>query len=484
MKKLNSTTTYFSSVFLLLFCLSLNAQVGIGNLDPKTQLDVDGALSLREGTALALNNGLNSNLNLGTTPYSSYRITGPTADFSIRSITPVTNADGQIVTLINTTTQDLTIVNDSGSVTSRIYNPGGVDILITGQYSTVTLQYNTSVDKWFLISFQNGNLISDDWTTSGNAGTTAGTNFLGTTDGNALSFFTNNTEKLRISIGGHFRSFTDGTTTLPMFSWDTDRDTGFYRIGADILGFTTGGSESIRISTTESVVNDDSDDYNFRVESNGVDDMLFVDGGQNAVGIATDTPQTALHVAGASNIVRVESLNSTNNANNNGLTPSIVKANANGDLILTNDNPIDAVTLATDYSLTGTGAFSDVPAMSLTFVARKSTVMVTLTGSGDANAQLAAGIGDFLVYNVTTSSIFAGTHQNLTTFDDVFGVLGSAWNIGFSKPLTGLTVGNTYTLKVQAFFDPILTYTGSPAALVINSATEPFHHHLTLSVAQ
>jgi hypothetical protein len=148
------------------------------------------------------------------------------------------------------------------------------------------------------------------------------------------------------------------------------------------------------------------------------------------------------------------------------------------------EKSIDSVTLTTDYSLVGTGSFSDVPGMSLTFVARKSTVLVTLSGSGDANGQVAAGIGDFLIYNVTSSNNFGGTHQNLTVFDDVFGVLGSAWNIDFSKPLTGLTVGNTYTLKIQAFFDPILSYMGAPAALEINSSTESFHHHLTLSVAQ
>lgn len=148
------------------------------------------------------------------------------------------------------------------------------------------------------------------------------------------------------------------------------------------------------------------------------------------------------------------------------------------------EKSIDSVTLTTDYSLVGTGSFSDVPGMSLTFVARKSTVLVTLSGSGDANSQVAAGVGDFLVYNVTSSNNFAGTHQNLTTWDDVYGVLGSAWNMEFSKPLTGLTVGNTYTLKVKAFFDPILSYGGPPAALEINSSTESFHHHLTLSVAQ
>jgi hypothetical protein len=38
------------------------------------------------------------------------------------------------------------------------------------------------------------------------------------------------------------------------------------------------------------VVNDGSIDMNFRVESNGKDDMLFVDGGENRIGIGTSSP--------------------------------------------------------------------------------------------------------------------------------------------------------------------------------------------------
>jgi len=145
--------------------------------------------------------------------------------------------------------------------------------------------------------------------------------------------------------------------------------------------------------------------------------------------------------------------------------------------------PIDSVTLAADYSL-GVGAFSDVPAMSLTFVARKTSVLVSLTGSGDSSAQVAAAIGDFRVYNVTAATSFGGTHEKLTTYDNFFGVVSAAWSIAFTKPLTGLTVGNTYTLKVQALMDPILSFVGPPPVLQIFPVTLSSDHHLTLSVMQ
>lgn len=56
----------------------------------------------------------------------------------------------------------------------------------------------------------NGNASVTGWGTSGNSGTTAGTNFLGTTDAVALSFKTNNTERLRVLSDGKVGM---GTTT-------------------------------------------------------------------------------------------------------------------------------------------------------------------------------------------------------------------------------------------------------------------------------
>ena len=45
-------------------------------------------------------------------------------------------------------------------------------------------------------------------------------------------------------------------------------------------------------------INDDSADYDFRVESNGNANMLFVDGGNNLVGIGTASPGNILDVTG------------------------------------------------------------------------------------------------------------------------------------------------------------------------------------------
>ena len=47
------------------------------------------------------------------------------------------------------------------------------------------------------------------------------------------------------------------------------------------------------------VFNEGSNDADFRVESNGNENMLFVDGGNNKVGIGTAAPLTTLHISGS-----------------------------------------------------------------------------------------------------------------------------------------------------------------------------------------
>ena len=76
----------------------------------------------------------------------------------------------------------------------------------------------------------------------------------------------------------------------------------FNIITLDNLAGSAGEHERLTISGTESVFNEDSADIDFRVESNGNANMLFVDGGNDAVGIGTSSPSNALHVnSGASN---------------------------------------------------------------------------------------------------------------------------------------------------------------------------------------
>ena len=57
-------------------------------------------------------------------------------------------------------------------------------------------------------------------------------------------------------------------------------------------------NNALTLGPTETVFNDDSVDIDFRVESNGNANMLYVDGGNDRVGIGTSNPTEALEVTG------------------------------------------------------------------------------------------------------------------------------------------------------------------------------------------
>ena len=64
------------------------------------------------------------------------------------------------------------------------------------------------------------------------------------------------------------------------------------RFGTNQIIFDAGSTtlEKMRITSTGVVINEDAQDYDFRVESNGNTNILFVDGGNNRIGIGTGSP--------------------------------------------------------------------------------------------------------------------------------------------------------------------------------------------------
>ena len=94
---------------------NMGVKLNVGE-SANTTLDVNGAVSFREGTALTLINGVNNDINL-VTDYSFYRIAGPTAAFSITGFSNGKN--GRLLTVVNTTTQTMTVSSATGSVAAR-----------------------------------------------------------------------------------------------------------------------------------------------------------------------------------------------------------------------------------------------------------------------------------------------------------------------------------------------------------------------------
>ncbi len=96
---------------------------------------------------------------------------------------------------------------------------------------------------------------SSNWSVTGNSGTTAGTNFIGTTDAVDFRIKTNGTDRWNISNAnsGQLQSYSLGTAALPAYSFQGDPNTGILSPGADQLGFATNGVARFRIPAADQV---------------------------------------------------------------------------------------------------------------------------------------------------------------------------------------------------------------------------------------
>ena len=243
-------------ILLLAFQISLDAQnMGIKlpvSTSPNTTLDVNGSSAFREGSAMVLTNGVNTDVALGD--FSFFRITGPTTAYSITGFT--NGKDGRVLTLINATSQILTLTYQATSLAANQINTGGSNINLPAN-GVATLIYNTTLAKWVVT---NGFGITNNWALTGNGGTTAGTHFVGTTDAQALVFKTNNTEAMRLLTSGNVGI----NTPTPQNKLDV---AGGVVIGATYAGASTaptngllveghaGMGSTLKIGTTPSTIN-------------------------------------------------------------------------------------------------------------------------------------------------------------------------------------------------------------------------------------
>ncbi len=93
----------------------------------------------------------------------------------------------------------VTLTSDLNSPSPVTSPATGLLVFNTGANQTVGL-YFWDGSKWNL--FNAGSASTDYWNLSGNAGTSPGTNFLGTTDNQDLAVYTNNAERMRVMADG------------------------------------------------------------------------------------------------------------------------------------------------------------------------------------------------------------------------------------------------------------------------------------------
>jgi hypothetical protein len=189
---------------LFLFTLVSNGQVGIATTNPLSTFEVNGSFGQKVNT-IAASTILDDTYGIIVCNNGSTPITVTLPD--------VTVCTGRVYTLkrIASSTANVTILGSIDGVTNLVLAKGG---------ETVTLFSNGS--EWKTISNYNSS-SSSDWNLNGNAGTTAGTNFVGTIDAKDLVLKTNNVSRVDITsagvttIGGatdHTKFEADGTIVL------------------------------------------------------------------------------------------------------------------------------------------------------------------------------------------------------------------------------------------------------------------------------
>ncbi len=182
----------------------------------------------------------------------------------------------------------------------------------------------------------------------------------------------------------------NGGVHIPGFITHVGDDNTFFGFPAgDQFRLETAGLERMSVNGGGTTFNEDGEDLDFRVESNAQTSMLFVDGGNNKVGVGTSSPNTDLEVrVGTTSAIRVSGGSNTNYKTEIGydLTNGpYIKAGSSGiqSLQFYVDNTSLALTLAANDVATFT---SDVNATNFnsTSDATLKTNVETLTGSLDA----------------------------------------------------------------------------------------------------
>ncbi|MDB5229166.1 MAG: hypothetical protein JWN78_3359 [Bacteroidota bacterium] len=151
-----STNTDNSAALTERVRIANTGNVGIATNGPNVKLDINGNYAYRDGGTLTLANGNNNDVIIPAA-FSAFRIAGPTAVFAITGIAGGVN--GQILTLVNSTANTMTIATSSGlsAAANQITIGSGNNYILTGQYSTITLQYNSVLTKWIVLAANNGN---------------------------------------------------------------------------------------------------------------------------------------------------------------------------------------------------------------------------------------------------------------------------------------------------------------------------------------
>jgi len=234
---------------------------------------VGGDIVLTGGIDVTGNFGVDGDFDVNTDKFTVASATGNTVVAGTLGVTGATTATGGLnvdtineITATGGVTIDSVLLKD-GDITGTI----GANTASAGTFTTFT---STGIDD---------NATSTKFTVADTGISVAGDIFL--TDASPAITFTDTSF---VDLEHKINSSSDNLR-LTVDLNDVDA-------GGRLEFFVGSATNQIRFGKTESSFNETSADIDFRVESDSNANMLFVDGGNNRVGVGTSSPQSIVHI--------------------------------------------------------------------------------------------------------------------------------------------------------------------------------------------
>jgi hypothetical protein len=147
--------------------------VGVGTNTPAAKFTINGDFALISAP-LTVADGVNYAIDVNTTKFSNYKLTGATGNFVIAGISA--GSDGRTITLYNRTGSSMEIYDEDPSAVAanRIKTSTNATLAIYTN-GNVTLQYDISINRWQVqnthyssLDYYGGSSSTNYWTAGGN----------------------------------------------------------------------------------------------------------------------------------------------------------------------------------------------------------------------------------------------------------------------------------------------------------------------------